>query len=138
MNKYKLKDLKVGMKASFDVVITSEMQTYFQKISGDINPLHTDEEYAVQNNYLGKVVYGMLTASLYSKLVGVYMPGKYCLLQECKISFRSPVYILDKLTIVGTVKEIYNELNRITVKAEIINQNGKKVSNATLDIGLLN
>ena len=44
--KYCFKDLKEGMMASFDVVITQDMLLDFAKLSGDYNPLHLDSEFA--------------------------------------------------------------------------------------------
>ncbi len=44
--KYHFKDLKIGMIASFDVVITQDMLLDFAKLSGDYNPLHLDSEFA--------------------------------------------------------------------------------------------
>jgi len=80
----------------------------------------------------------MLTASFFSTLVGVYLPGKNCLFQECKdIRFHSPVFIGDTLKITGQVVEIDNRFNRITLKANIRNQEEKKVCSAKLIAGVL-
>lgn len=46
MNKYKYNDVFVGMRESFTVEITEDMQLKFTKISGDINPMHVDSEFA--------------------------------------------------------------------------------------------
>jgi acyl dehydratase len=78
----------------------------------------------------------MLTASFYSTLVGVYLPGKYAIFQEADINFRSPAYIGDTLTVKGKITEIDPVLKRIYIKAEIQNQYGKKVSTAALAVGL--
>ena len=69
-----------------------------------------------------RMVYGMYTASLYSMLVGVYLPGERRLFHECDIHFCAPVYIGDVLTVRGSVKEIDPRFSRIVLKAEIRNQ----------------
>lgn len=79
----------------------------------------------------------MCTASLYSTLVGVYLPGKKCLFRECNVQWPNPVYIGDTLTVYGEVKEKDERINTITIKAYIKNQDGKKVSRATLVCGVL-
>lgn len=70
MNAYKLSDIFIGMKESFSRVVTAEMMDQFLEISGDENPLHNDETYAREKGFPGRVVYGMLTASLISTLGG--------------------------------------------------------------------
>ena len=76
MNEYRWDDLTVGLKHSFDATFTSEMVDDFARISGDVNPLHVDPDYAIAAGFPGPVIFGMMTSSLYSRLVGVYIPGK--------------------------------------------------------------
>ena len=137
MNTYTYNEINVGIQEEFEVTITDEMMKQFEVISGDINPLHIDEGYAKKKGMLGRVVYGMLTSSFYSKLVGVYLPGEKCLLQEIDISFRSPVYINDKLTVIGKVVSKNDIFNQVTIKAWVINGEGKKVSKARIKVGVL-
>ena len=70
MNRYSYDDIKIGQSAEFSREITAEMMEQFRVMSGDDNPLHTDENFAKDRGFPGKVVYGMLTASLYSCLGG--------------------------------------------------------------------
>ena len=138
MNEYKLEDMYVGMTEEFSVEITEGMQNNFRESTGDINPIHSDKNFAKEKGFDNVLVFGMLTASFFSTLVGVYLPGKNCLFQECKdIRFHSPVFIGDSLKITGQVVEIDNRFNRITVKASIRNQEGKKVCSAKLIAGVL-
>ena len=46
MNNYKFEELTVGMTESFKVTITEAMLEAFKGITGDVNPLHNDEEFA--------------------------------------------------------------------------------------------
>lgn len=68
----------------------------------------------------------MLTTLLYSTLVGVYLPGKRCLLRSVETKLLFPVYIGDNLTVEGKVIEKPTEYRIITIKAIIRNQIGKK------------
>lgn len=135
MNHYTLCEIKVGMKESFSVTVTSKMQDAFTELTGDVNPMHMTDEYASNNGFDSRLVYGMLTASFYSTLVGVYLPGEHCLFHEVKTTFNSPVYVGDTLTIEGEVKEIDERFGRIQIKAAVRNQDGKKVSKAVLTVG---
>ena len=109
--------------------------TAFCNITGDINPLHMDVNFSRSHKFKDRVVYGMLTSSFYSTLVGVYLPGKYGMLQGINIKFNKPVFIGDKLNIVGAVSFISESVKVIEIKAKIINQEGGKISSAKITAG---
>ena len=136
MNHYTMADLHVGMKESFLVKITQEQQDMFTKMSGDLNPMHLNKEECLRGGYRDRLVYGMLTASYYSTLVGVYLPGEKCLFHSCDVEWPAPVYVGDTLTVTGIVKEIDADFHRIHIKAFIRNQDGIKVSRAKLIAGV--
>ena len=123
MNEYKFEDLYIGLKASFKMKITEEMMKGFEIMTGDINPLHINREYAKEKGMLDKVVYGMLTSSFYSTLVGVYLPGKKCLLQGIEISFKKPVYIGEEIEIYGEISYLNEAYKIAEIKAYIKNEN---------------
>jgi len=137
MNSYKFVDINVGLEESFSVRVNSEKLDQFLKISGDINPLHTDAEYSKSKGFSDRIVYGMLTSSFFSTLVGVYLPGKYSILQGIDIQFYEPVFIDDILTITGKVSYINEAYKQLEIKAVIINQDNKKVSKATIKVGVM-
>ena len=138
MNQYLLSHIKLGLKHSFKVEITEKSMVLFLELSGDNNPMHCDADYAKNRGMNDRVVYGMLTSSFYSTLVGVYLPGKYALLHSIEIQFSKPVFIGDTLTVEGEVIAINELFNRIEVKAYILNQNAEKISRAKIKIGLVN
>ena len=137
MNTYTIETIEAGMTASFTQTVTAEWFEHFLAISGDDNPLHTDEAFATERGYRDRVLYGLCTAALYSCLAGVYLPGKYCLLQQCDVSFVKPVFAGDVLTVSGSVQEVDERFARVKIKAEIRNAEGEKVSRATLYCGFL-
>ncbi len=134
LKEYLLSDLHIGQTESFSVTVTERMQELFLEITNDINPMHADDTFARKRGFKGKLVYGMLTASFFSTLVGVYLPGKYCLFHECDVQWPRPVYIGDKLTISGKIEDISDTLNIIAIKATIVNQDNEKVARAKLTV----
>jgi 3-hydroxybutyryl-CoA dehydratase len=138
MNEFVFSDIQVGLTQSFERVIDESMLTKFMEISGDINPMHIDREYALSKGYKDRVVYGMLTSTFYSTLVGVYIPGKYALLHGIEIQFSKPVFIGDTLTVEGKVSFINEAYQQIEIKAVIKNQDGLKISKATIKAGVIN
>ena len=136
MNSYTLADLAPGMTASFTVTVTEAMMDAFYAITGDDSPIHMDAEYAAGRGYPGRVVYGMLGASLFSTLAGVYLPGEHCLLHSVEAKFAKPVFIGDTLTVTGKVTEVNDTFGEITVKGTIENQNGQKVTRGLIKAGV--
>jgi acyl dehydratase len=137
MNTFTFDEIDIGYSVSFDVVVTEEMMQKFMEISGDRNPLHTDLDYAKDQGFNQKVVYGMLTSSFYSRLVGEYIPGKYCVLETIEIFLYNPVFVGDTLTVTGQVKNKYPSVRSIEISAKIVNQSGKKTSKAKIMTGCL-
>ena len=137
MNCYTFEECELNKTESFSVLVTEEMLTGFRDFSGDYNPLHNNEEYAIQKGFPGKVVYGMLSASFLSTLVGMYLPGKYCLIQEVNIKFVKPVYVGDLLEVSGVISEKNELFQRLTLKVSIRNQKQELVVRGKMQIGVL-
>jgi len=136
MNTYKYDEINIGQKESFTVTVTEADRDRFREITGDINPLHNDEEYAKSMGHDRCVAYGMLSASYLSTLAGVYMPGKNSLIQKTEVQFRKPVYVGDTLTITGEVTDKNDTFRFIEMKVEIRNQDGVKVVRGKMDVAV--
>ncbi len=137
MNEYRYQELDIGHKETFRVTITREMEDAFRQITGDSNPLHRDDAFALeagQGKFSSHVTFGMLTSSFYSTLAGVYLPGKYSLIHSLDIKLQKPVYCGDELTVTGEIADKQDELGLLILKAEIRNQKQKCVSKATMKV----
>jgi len=87
----KYKDIPVGKKVSFKHFISRDDVKSFARLSGDFNPLHLDEKFAGRTAFKGTIVHGMLAASLFSKAIGIYCPGRYGLILAQEIKYIRPV-----------------------------------------------
>ena len=56
--------LKVGMSASFSKKFDKEEVESFAEISGDMNPIHLNREYAEKSLFGKRIVHGFLYSSL--------------------------------------------------------------------------
>lgn len=139
MNEYLFSQIALGQKESFQVLITADMEDLFRIITGDNNPLHQDDSFAISMGlFKSHVSFGMLTASFYSTLAGMYLPGKYSLIHSFdKLSFLKPVFIGDLLTITGEVIDKVDSLKLISLNVNIKNQNNKIVSKAKMKVLVL-
>ena len=69
----------------------------------------------------------MLIGSLFSKLLGMELPGPGSIYISQTLRFRRPVYFGDKIKAEITVKEINIEKNRVIFDCIAYNQNNEKV-----------
>lgn len=118
---YTFDDISVGLEKQFTVTITESMVDEFAKISGDYNPLHMDEKFAQSRDFKNRVCHGMLLGSLFSRLVGMYIPGKYSLYFSQTLDFVNPSMINDSVTVVGKVISKTESTKLITLKTTIKN-----------------
>ncbi len=136
MNHYTFNDLYVGQREEFSVTVTENMLSSFRAVTGDVNPLHTDDAFAQAYNYPQHVVYGLLTTSFLSTLTGVYLPGERCLIQSVEVKFPKPVFVGDELLVVGTVAELHESVRQLVLKVEIMRR-GVRVLKGTMRLGVL-
>ena len=101
-----IKDFKVGDRTSFIKVFTEEDLEKFSRITTDRNELHFDEDYAKVSIFGKRILPGMLTASLFSALVGNHLPGRGGIYLGQTISFRKPVFINDEITASAEITKI--------------------------------
>ena len=140
MNEYCFAEIEEGATETFSREVTAQMEDAFRMLCGDENPLHKEDDFAREagnGRFKGHVTFGMLTASLYSTLAGVYLPGKYSLIHSVEVKFRKPVYAGDMLTVKGRVERKQEALKLLEVRAEISNQEGQCVSKADMEILVL-
>ena len=122
-NSINFKEITIGYSKKFTVKINSKMLDDFATLSGDYNPLHMDSEYAEKTQFKKQVCHGMLLTSFFSRLIGMYIPGKNALYFSQTVNFRSPCFVEDVVTVIGEVTEKRDTTKMITIKTEIYNQN---------------
>ena len=79
--------------------ITSQEVESYAELSGDLNPIHLDENYAKKYGFSNKVVHGMLTtAKVWSVLSnGLLTSSNFP--KEYELAFLSPVYVDELVTL---------------------------------------
>ena len=130
-------DLAVGQKASLTKTITESDLSHFIAITGDTNPLHVDEDFATQTLFGQRIAHGMLSASLFSTLVGMHIPGIGAIYKSQTLEFLRPVFIGDTLCAWFEIVEIDQEKEEIVIKSWIENQDGKNVIEGRVVASLL-
>jgi 3-hydroxybutyryl-CoA dehydratase len=103
---YYIEDLKPGMSESYTRTVTEADVDLFGAVTGDMNPLHFNEEYAKQTVFRGRIAHGMLTTSYLSTVLGTKMPGPGAIFLSASVRFKAPVRIGDTVTATCTVRDV--------------------------------
>ncbi|MEW6730803.1 MAG: MaoC family dehydratase [Acidobacteriota bacterium] len=114
----------LGETATYTKTITSADIEIFAAVSGDHNPIHLDEKYAMHTRFERRIAHGMLTASFISTVIGMHLPGCGAIYLSQEIKFLKPVFIGDTVTATATVTAYNEEKRIITLKTECANQEG--------------
>ena len=122
MNETELRfeDIVEGGVYQFSKKITSDDVLKFANLTGDFNPLHVDKEFGDKSQFKGNIVHGMLAASLFSTLIGMYCPGKNSLYLSQTLSFKNPIYHEDTIIVRGTVVAKNISIEMVTLTTEIL------------------
>ena len=99
-------DLTVGQSASYEHTVTERDIQLFGEATGDMNPVHFDEEYARKTIFRGRVAHGVLSIGFMSAVLGNQLPGPGSIFVSASTTFTAPVRIGDTVLTVCTVKEI--------------------------------
>ena len=110
---YSVEDLKPGMSESFTKTVTEADIQKFGEVSGDMNPAHFDEAYAVTTPFKTRIAHGMLSASYISTVLGMKMPGPGTIFMSLTTRFKAPVRIGDTVVTTCTVRETVPEKRRV-------------------------
>jgi 3-hydroxybutyryl-CoA dehydratase len=94
----RIEDFEPGQSASFRKTFTDDDVRRFIEITGDTNPLHIDDEFAARTQFGRRIIHGMLTASLFSTMVGTLLPGTGAIYRSQTLRFLLPVYVGDTVT----------------------------------------
>ena len=122
----RFEDIEIGKEAVIQRTITEDDVNTFGELSGDLNPLHMDEQFASKTPFGRRVVHGMFTAALVSAThTSLTGPGYVYVGQE--LNFKGPVHIGDTLTVSVTVVEKKTAKSILVMETKVTNQNGQLI-----------
>jgi 3-hydroxybutyryl-CoA dehydratase len=101
-----LDELKPGMSASQEHTVTERDVHLFGEATGDMNPVHFDEDFARKTVFRGRVAHGALSIGFISALLGTRLPGPGSIFLSASIVFKTPVRIGDTVLTTAVVREV--------------------------------
>ncbi len=110
------KKIYIGNTASISKIFTEQDVEKFAALSEDRNPVHLDAEFAKNSIFKQRIVHGMLSASLFSGLLGEQLPGQGTIYLGQNLKFTAPVPIGEEITATVEIIDIRADKPIVTLR----------------------
>ncbi|TDX23387.1 3-hydroxybutyryl-CoA dehydratase [Rhodovulum visakhapatnamense] len=115
-----IEDIEIGMCRHLRKQVTDRDIELFAEVSTDCNPVHLDDDYAMETIFEGRIAHGMLTASLISAVIGEQLPGHGTIYLGQSLKFLAPVRPGDMVLAEVEVTGIDHSRRRVTMDCRCI------------------
>lgn len=116
--------LQTGDEFRHQFSYTQDDVDTYARVSGDVNPLHIDEQAGKASMFGRRIIHGFLGASVFTKIFGAlwYADGHVYMSQSMK--WLKPMFTGVTYEAVVTVKEIFPDKNRILYDCAVYELDG--------------
>jgi 3-hydroxybutyryl-CoA dehydratase len=122
-----MEEIHIGDVAEFAKTVSETDVYLYAGLSGDLNPAHVNEAHAQKTFFKTRIAHGMLSAGFISAVLGMQLPGPGTIYLRQELNFMAPVRIGDTITARVEVIEKNAEKNRLRLRTNCTNQEGKIV-----------
>lgn len=120
MEKYNNQNLlQVGDSYEATFQFSQEQVNDFARVSGDHNPIHSDEAYAATTVFKRPIMHGMLSASIFSKVFGTLFPGEGTIYLSQQIQFKRPMFVDTPYKAIFKITEVDSVKHKATVETVV-------------------
>jgi len=134
LQSYTFDELPVGKKATYTRTVTEQDIVLFAVVSGDVNPLHLDAEFAKGTMFGERIAHGMMTGAIVSAALVMALTGPGAIYRSQSLRFRRPVKIGDVITVHLEITERNEDKKVLTIDCNCISQHGESVALGVAEI----
>lgn len=127
-------EITIGQTSNYSKTLTEDDLVLFATVSGDVNPVHLDVEFAAKSMFKERIGHGAWTGSIISAALAIQLPGPGTIYLNQTLSFRAPVKIADTITVNLEVTAKEDKKKFVTINCEAVNQYGKTVAKGTAQV----
>lgn len=117
--------LQINDILTYEIVFHQEQLDCFSQITGDYNPIHTQEYFEKHPEQGGVIVQGMLAASKFGMVFGTEFPGSGTINMERSFTFLRPVFTEKPYSMNLKLTSVDIENHTATLKLAIKDKNNK-------------
>jgi acyl dehydratase len=134
LTNYTFQEITVGQTATYQREVTDRDILLFAAISGDVNPLHLDDDFAANTRFGRRIAHGMITGALVSAALALELPGPGTVYLSQDLRFRLPVHPGDSISVELTVTEKQERRGLVRLDCNVVNQDGKRVATGAAEV----
>lgn len=120
--------IREGCRSSHAYEISQQVYDAFLDASRDVNPLHTDDEFARSLGFPQKVMHGAILNCFISHFVGMHFPGGRVLLHSVETQFKSPCHLHDAVRIDACVTHVATGVGVVVMNLVLTNETRGRVA----------
>lgn len=115
-----------GQQVSISQLITPRLIDAIADATGDFNPVHLEQQDALEAGYSRPVAHGLALLGLVSRIIGWELPGPGSVWLDHHTEFLNPVYAGDEVTVTARIASISHATRIVTLDLE--GRNGQEVA----------
>lgn len=124
-NRFSINNLKKGMKFKLSKKMSPRYFADSIKLLNDTAPIHTSDKWAKRLGMRKKIFPGLAVVSVYSKMIGMYLPGKNAVMMNINFSFKKPVFENDQLIYTCEITRVIKSIKIVLLQLSIFRNNYK-------------
>ncbi|MDH4039176.1 MAG: MaoC/PaaZ C-terminal domain-containing protein [Gammaproteobacteria bacterium] len=127
-------EISIGQTARYSKLVEERDVKLFAAVSGDVNPVHLDADFAAGTPFGEPIAHGMLTGAIISAALAMELPGPGTVYLSQSLKFRLPVKPGDTITVALEVTGKQDRRQVVTLDCRASNQAGKVVATGTAEV----
>ncbi len=134
ISNYTYDDITIGQTATYSKLIEERDVQLFAAVSGDVNPLHLDADFAATTQFGERIAHGMLSGAIISAAIAMELPGPGTIYLGQSLRFRLPVKLGDTITVNLQVIDKTDKRGLVSLDCKVFNQHGQLVVTGTAEV----
>ena len=134
ISNYTYSEITIGQTATYSKLIEERDVQLFAAVSGDVNPVHLDAEFAATTQFKNRIAHGMLSGAVISAAIAMELPGPGTIYLGQTLRFHAPVELDDTITVKLEVVDKKDKRNFVTLECKVYNQHDKLVVSGSAEV----
>ena len=118
-------EINIGDEHAKTVLFDKERVLEFINFTQDTASIHIDKDFSNEKGFENLVVHGFGLSTIFSRILGLELPGENTVIGSLSLDFHKPVYVGDTVNYTVTVKRIVKPLGSVTLELKALKHTGE-------------